>query len=218
MKLQVPLSACNLATLLAPAESTDNTIFFDDTPDTPIFFNHPKQDFSNDQSVVTVNEGGTASHQPFQDSAVLSSVSIGAGTSLHGRFCKMSRAMAESVSQREFYGRDKMHYMASQAICEHDHEHLHNSHLDEQERMHHPIVFLAEIMGDIMYLDQVLRQPDPGEFIEAVVKEINFHIDNDHLKQKTLRFCPQYGQCSASKILRQGLSQSTRPGSIFTVS
>ncbi len=29
----------------------------------------------------------------------------------------MSRAMAESLSQQDFYGTDKMHYMASQAIC-----------------------------------------------------------------------------------------------------
>jgi hypothetical protein len=64
----------------------------------------------------------------------------------------MSRAMAESVSQQDFYGRDKMHYMASQAVYEHDYDCLHNSHLDLQDRMRRPIAFLAEMMGDIMYL------------------------------------------------------------------
>ncbi len=90
--------------------------------------------------------------------------------------------MAELVSQQEFYGRDKMNCMASQAICEHDYEHLHNSHLDLQERMCHPIAFLAEMMGDIMYLHQALCQPDAREFVEAVIKKINGRINNDHWK------------------------------------
>jgi hypothetical protein len=48
--------------------------------------------------------------------------------------------------------------------------------------MRHPITFLAEMMGDIMYLHQVLRQPDAREFVEAVIKEVNSQIDNDHWK------------------------------------
>jgi hypothetical protein len=51
-------------TLVAPAENSNGTIFFDDTADTPIFFDQPMQDFINNQSVLTINEGGTASHQP----------------------------------------------------------------------------------------------------------------------------------------------------------
>jgi hypothetical protein len=43
------------------SQESDNTISFDDTADTPIFFNKPMQDFNNDQSVTTVNEGVTAS-------------------------------------------------------------------------------------------------------------------------------------------------------------
>jgi hypothetical protein len=75
-----------------------------------------------------------------------------------------------------------MHYMASQAMCELDYKHLHNSHLDFQDCMRHPIAFLAEIMRDIMYLDQALCQPDAREFVEAVIKEVNNHINNDHWK------------------------------------
>jgi hypothetical protein len=75
-----------------------------------------------------------------------------------------------------------MHYMASQAVCEHDYERLHNSHLDLQDCMHHPITFLAEMMGDIMYLHQAVRQPDSREFVEAVIKELSGHIDNNHWK------------------------------------
>ncbi len=91
--------------------------------------------------------------------------------------------MAESVLQQEFYRRDKMPYMASQAICEHDFERLHHTHLNIQERMCHPIMFLTEMMGDIINLVyQALRQPNARKFVEAVNKEINGHIDNDHWK------------------------------------
>ncbi len=38
------------------------------------------------------------------------------------------------------------------------------------------------MMGDIMYLHQALRQPDSREFAEAVIKEVNGHIDNNHWK------------------------------------
>ncbi len=75
-----------------------------------------------------------------------------------------------------------MHYMASQAVCEHDYKCLHDSHLDLQDRMRHPIAFLAEMMGDIMYQHQALRQPDARKFVEAVIKEANGHIDNNHWK------------------------------------
>jgi hypothetical protein len=34
--------------------------------------------------------------------------------------------MAESVSQREFFGKDKMHYMAAWAVSKHDYDHTHN--------------------------------------------------------------------------------------------
>ncbi len=59
---------------------------------------------------------------------------------------------------------------------------LSDSHLDLQDLMRHPIAFLAEIMGNVMYLHQALHQPDSKEFVEAVIKEVNGHIDNDHLK------------------------------------
>jgi hypothetical protein len=170
---------------VAFSQESDSTISFGDTADTPIFFDQHMQGFSNNSSVTMVNEGGTASHQPSQpshDSAVLQDVSTSAGTILRGRVCKMSTAMAESVSKQDFYSRDKIHYMASQAVYEHDYDHLHDSHLDLQDCMGHHITFLAEMMGDIMYLHQALQQPDAREFVEAVIKEVNSHIDNDHWK------------------------------------
>jgi hypothetical protein len=143
------------------------------------------QDFNINQSVTTVNEGVMASQLPLHpscNSADLQDAPSSARTSSRGRVHKMSRAMAESVSQRDFYGKEKMHYMASQAVCKHDYDRLQDSHLDLQDCMRHPIAFLAEMMGDVMYLHQVLRQPDSKKFVEAVIKEVNGHVDNDHWK------------------------------------
>ncbi len=40
-------------------------------------------------------------------------------------------------------------------------------------------------MGDIMYLQQALRQPDAKELVEAVIKEVNRHMNcNNWTMQK----------------------------------
>jgi hypothetical protein len=54
----------------------------------------------------------------------------------------------------------------------------HNFHLDLQDRMHHPIAFHAEMMGDIMYFHQAMQQDDASEFVKAVVKEVNGNIEH----------------------------------------
>jgi hypothetical protein len=68
-----------------------------------------------------------------------------------------------------------------------DEDLFHEAHLELQERMPNPIAFHAEMMGDIMYLQQVLRQHNAKEFVQAVVKEINGHVscDNWTLKKRS---------------------------------
>ncbi len=74
-----------------------------------------------------------------------------------------------------------MHYMASQATTGHTDEDLfHDVHLQLQKRMRKTIAFHAEMMGDIMYLQQALRQPDAKEFVQAVIKEVNGHVDSNN--------------------------------------
>jgi len=85
--------------------------------------------------------------------------------------------MAESVSQREFFGNDKMHYMAARAVTEHDYDCAHDEHLSLQDCMRHPIAFLSEMLGDTNHLHQALRQPDSRKFVDSVIKEINGHVD-----------------------------------------
>jgi hypothetical protein len=103
---------------------------------------------------VTQAEGDTTTMAP-----------ISAGTSLSGRACTMSRRMADSVSQRDFYGTKNMNYMAQPSIIGETPDGLfHDTHLELQERMKNPIVFHTEMVGDIMYLQQALRQHDAKQF------------------------------------------------------
>jgi hypothetical protein len=46
--------------------------------------------------------------------------------------------------------------------------------------MRNPITFQAEMAGDIMYLQQVFRQPDAKEIVQAVIKEVNRHVDSNN--------------------------------------
>jgi hypothetical protein len=92
----------------------------------------------------------------------------------------MSQRMAESVSQQNFYGNQGMHYMASKATTgDTDEDLFHNAHLQLQEHMRNPIAFHREMMGDIVYLQQVLKH-DAKEFIKGVIKEVNGHVDSNN--------------------------------------
>jgi hypothetical protein len=69
--------------------------------------------------------------------------------------------------------------MASQATTGNTDEDLfHNTHLQLQERMKNPIAFHAEMMDDIMYLQQALKQPNAKKSVQAVIKEVNRHVDS----------------------------------------
>jgi len=56
----------------------------------------------------------------------------------------------------------------------------HDLDLELQDKMSHPIAFLAEMQGDTMYFHQAMAQDDSGDFVDAVVKEVNGHVDNTH--------------------------------------
>ncbi len=76
--------------------------------------------------------------------------------------------MAESMSLQNFYGDQGMHYMASQATTgKTDEDLFHDAHLQLQEQMRIPIAFNTEMMGDIMYLQQAVKQPNAKEFVQA---------------------------------------------------
>ena len=80
--------------------------------------------------------------------------------------------MQDSIAQKDFFGCRGMHYMAAALTTasspnEDDcfsKDTFHDWHLNLQERMSDPIAFFSEMMGDMVYLHQALKQPDAAQF------------------------------------------------------
>ncbi len=134
------------------------------TMSNPVFNPNTFDTTSDDYSVSEALQVSENSHTSLQnqsshttDQMMPVEPTVTAGTSQCGRVCTLSQRMAEFVSQRDFYGNQGMHYMASQATTGNTDEDLfHNAHLQLQEHMINPIAFHAETMNDIMYLQQSL--------------------------------------------------------------
>ncbi len=84
-----------------------------------------------------------------QGSVTHQEASVGAGTSVQGHARRMTRVMAELVSQQNFYRQSQIHYMASSATDfvtgQTNEDCKHNEHLALQECMRHPIAFHAYV-------------------------------------------------------------------------
>ena len=57
---------------------------------------------------------------------------------------------------------------------------LHEDDFELQDKMRDPIAFKANSDPDTMYYHQAIRAPDRKEFLKAIIKEINDHIDGNH--------------------------------------
>jgi hypothetical protein len=151
-----------------PEESSSSPPLFDVTSDEYIVTDGDSQVSENTkpsrQSRASLQaEGVTPAELP-----------ITAGTSQRGRVHSMSRRMAESIAQG-------LHHVTHESTMGETVEDLfHDTHLELQERMRNPIAFHVEMMGDIMYLQQAIRQSDAKEFVQAVVKEVNGHVDSNN--------------------------------------
>jgi len=49
-----------------------------------------------------------------------------------------------------------------------------------QDAMADPIAFMASASPDTLYFDEAIKQPDRKEFIKAIIKEVNDHIEKKH--------------------------------------
>jgi hypothetical protein len=158
------------------------------TMSNPVFEPNTYDTTSDDYSIseaLQVSEDNHTSRQNWAshmtDKVTPVEPTVTAGTSQCGRVRTMSQRMAESVSQWNFYGDQSMHYMESQATTGNtDEDHFYNAHLQLQEQMRNPIAFHAEMMGDIMYLQQVPKQPDAIEFVQGYIREVNGHVQSNN--------------------------------------
>ena len=82
----------------------------------PNTFDNTSDDYSISEA-SQVSENSHTSQQNWSshmiDEVMLVEPTVTAGTSQRGQVCTMSQTMVESVSQRNFYGNQGMHYMAS---------------------------------------------------------------------------------------------------------
>jgi hypothetical protein len=86
-----------------------------------VSFNTSFFEYNDEESISPEYEPLQISQDLLQDgTSSLPSPPSDAGTSSRGRMRKMSCAMAESVSQKNFYGKGRMHYKAAQAITSHN--------------------------------------------------------------------------------------------------
>ena len=60
------------------------------------------------------------------------------------------------------------YYADSIAHAELSPDEAHDYHLNLEERMRHPLSFHAEMMGDIMYYHQAMKQDDADKFVDAI--------------------------------------------------
>ena len=73
--------------------------------------------------------------------------------------------------------------------------------MELQEGISDPVAFHAEMMGDIMYFYQAIKQHNAPDFIKAVLKEFEAHNKSNHwtivkrerVSHQTLTSCQQYG-------------------------
>jgi hypothetical protein len=91
------------------------------------------------------------------------------GISTRGRRRKPSRRLRESMDQGLSITSYSTYYDA-----------LHQDDYALQDAMLDPIAFKASSDPDTMHYHEAMAAPDRAQFLEAIVKEVNAHIEHDH--------------------------------------
>ena len=86
--------------------------------------------------------------------------------------------------EQDFYGNSRMFYMALQSLSEGQNKAdlFHDNHLDLHKYMRDLVAFHADMMGDIIYFHQAIKQPYAWKFAKAIAKEIEAYIKDSHWK------------------------------------
>jgi hypothetical protein len=175
-----------------PETPSEGDVLPEELPFAPPVFDVTSDDYSvsDGDSQVSENIQPSCQSQAFlqAEGVTPSETPVTTGTTQRGRVCTMSQRIAESITQ-------SMRHVACQSTMGETDENLfHDAHLDLQEHMRNPIAFHTKMMGDIMYLQQALRQPDAKEFVQAVVKEVNGHVDSNNWTLKKQNEVPDDAQ------------------------
>ena len=138
-------------------------------------------------TLPAVNDEPTEPDLPQESSIDHQASNLYAGVSSRGRVRKMTQTMADSIEQQDLFSQSDQDITSFKAISnidlgESDEDQEHTAHLATQDRMRHPVAFWSEMCGDVMHFGQAMKQPDSHQFVEAVVKEVNGHVDNQNFK------------------------------------
>jgi hypothetical protein len=98
------------------------------------------------------------------------------GTRRSSRDRRPTARMLESVQQEGLaFAAESVHIQGEEAE-ERYYDAMHEDEYRIQDEMTDPIAFLAKADEDKMYFHQAMKAPDKGEFVKAIVKEMNDHI------------------------------------------
>lgn len=70
-------------------------------------------------------------------------------------------------------------------------EQLHQLEYIEQNEMENPVVFKASTNPDIMYYHQAMAAPDKPQFVQAIIDEVNAHIEGNHWEMVPIEQVPK---------------------------
>ena len=100
--------------------------------------------------------------------------------STRGRLRLPSRRLRESIDQ----GLNITSYSSYYDV-------LHEEDFSIQDKMTDPIAFKASTDPDTMYYHEAMAAPDRQQFITAIIKEVNAHIENNHWALVPIEDVPQ---------------------------
>ena len=127
-----------------------------------------------DQQIAQENTKSIEEQDPYQTKrSSMPTTSISARSQ---RQRKRTPAMQEAIDQ----GLNITSFKSTIEDHEEYYEVLHQDDYLLQDQMLDPIAFKASSDRDTMYYHQAMNAPDKDQFIDAIVKEINAHIDGNH--------------------------------------
>jgi hypothetical protein len=129
----------------------------------------------NEQAGTTVETRRTqranAGSSPVEQQQPATSIS-----KVSGRLRRRTQALQDSIDQ----GLGITSFQATMDDTEEYYQALLEDDYKMQDHMRDPIAFKASSDPDTMYYHQAIRAPDRDEFLKAIVKEINDHIEGNH--------------------------------------
>ena len=107
------------------------------------------------------------------------------------RICKAQERAIESRKQESLNLNKAFSAVQGEQDNHQYYEVIHQDNYKVQDSMQDPLVYLASSDPDTIYFDQVMKQPDRTDFMNAEIREVNSHCDIKHWKILTRKEVPK---------------------------